>query len=263
VRSANHRALLAELAAAVGRARPVVVATIVDTARSVPRHAGAKMLVYGDGSTSGTVGGGQVEALIRADAVATLDDGTTRLKHYTLEDPERGDPGICGGTMTISLEPYMPPHTILVIGCGHVGRAVIDLAHWLGYRTVATDDRAELVTEDSLPNAEVRLVGTVEEALAAEPVRENTSVVVVTRSHDMDVEIIPLLLGTPAKYIGVMGSKRRWAATRERLIESGVPADEIDRVHVPIGIDIGAETVEEIAVSIMSEVIEAAAAEAP
>ena len=220
------------------------------------------MLVYGDGSTSGTVGGGQVEALIRADAVAALDDGTTRLKHYTLEDPERGDPGICGGTMTISLEPYMPPHTILVIGCGHVGRAVIDLAHWLGYQTVATDDRAELVTEDAMPNAEVRLVGTVEDALAAEAVHENTSIVVVTRSHDMDVEIVPMLLATPARYIGVMGSTRRWAATRERLIESGVSPEAIDRIHVPIGIEIGAETVEEIAVSIMSEVIEAAAVEA-
>ncbi|MGB5187379.1 MAG: XdhC/CoxI family protein [Acidimicrobiia bacterium] len=239
----------------------MVVATIVDTARSVPRHAGAKMLVYGDGSTSGTVGGGQVEALICADALTALEEGTTRLKKYTLEDPERGDPGICGGTMTISLEPYMPPHTVLVIGCGHVGRAVVDLAHWLGYRTVATDDRAELITEEAMPNAEVRLGGSVEEALAAEPVSENTSIVVVTRSHDMDVEIVPLLLATPARYIGVMGSTRRWAATRERLIESGVPAREIDRIHVPIGLNIGAETVEEIAVSIMSEVIEAAAAE--
>jgi len=220
------------------------------------------MLVYGDGTTSGTVGGGQVEALIRDDALVALDDGTTRLRQYTLEDPERGDPGICGGTMTISLEPYMPPHTIFVIGCGHVGRAVVDLAHWLGYRTVATDDRAELVTDESMPNAEVRLVGTVEEALAAEPVHENTSIVVVTRSHDMDVEIVPLLLETPARYIGVMGSTRRWTATRERLLESGVSAKAIDRVHVPIGINIGAETVEEIAVSIMSEVIEAAAAEA-
>jgi xanthine dehydrogenase accessory factor len=261
VRSADRRALLAELSEAVGRARPVVVATIVETARSVPRHAGAKMLVYGDGTTSGTVGGGQVESLIRTDALAALDDGATRLKQYTLEDPERGDPGICGGTMTISLEPYMPPHTIFVIGCGHVGRAVIDLAHWLGYRTVANDDRSELVTEDALPNAEVRLVGPVAEALDAEPVYENTSIVVVTRSHDLDVEIVPQLLATPARYIGVMGSKRRWSATRDRLIESGVAADEIDRIHVPIGIDIGAETVEEIAVSIMSEIIGVAAAE--
>ena len=262
MKAADHRTLLAELSVAVGRARPVVVATIVDTARSVPRHAGAKMLIYGDSSTSGTIGGGQVEALIRADALDALNDGTTRLKQYTLEDPERGDPGICGGTMTVSLEPYMPPHTVFVIGCGHVGRAVIDLAHWLGYRTVATDDRAELVTEESMPNAEIRLEGSVEEALAAEPVHENTSIVVVTRSHAMDVEIVPLLLATPARYVGVMGSTRRWEATRERLIESSVLAGDIERVHVPIGIDIGAETVEEIAVSIMSEVIAAAAAEA-
>ena len=261
MRTTDHRGLLAELTTAVAQARPVVVATIVATARSVPRHAGAKMLIYGDGSASGTVGGGQVEALIRADAIVALETGTTLLKHYTLEDPERGDPGICGGTMTVSLEPYMPPHTIYVIGCGHVGRAVVDLAHWLGYRTVATDDRPELASEEAMPNADVRIVGSLEDAIAEESIGEHTSVVVVTRSHDMDVEIVPTLLATPARYIGVMGSTRRWAATRDRLIELGVDASAIDRIHVPIGINIGAETVEEIAVSIMSEVIEAAAAE--
>jgi len=262
VRATDHRALLADLTAAVEAARPVVVATIVATAKSVPRHAGAKMLIYTDGSTSGTVGGGQVEALIRADAITAIEQGSTLLKHYSLEDPERGDPGICGGTMTVSLEPYMPPHTIYVIGCGHVGRAVVDLAHWLGYRTIATDDRPELASVEAMPNADVRLVGSLDEAMAAEAIGEHTSVVVVTRSHEMDVEIVPALLGTPARYIGVMGSKRRWAATRDRLIEGGVDAAAIDRIHVPIGMNIGAETVEEIAVSIMSEVIEAAAAEA-
>ena len=262
MKTADHRVLLAELSAAVEAARPVVVATIVATARSVPRHAGAKMLIYGDGSTYGTVGGGQVEALIRTDAVTAIKQGSTLLNHYTLEDPERGDPGICGGTMTVSLEPYMPPHTIYVIGCGHVGRAVVDLAHWLGYRTVATDDRAELTSEEAMPNADVRLVGSLEEAMAGEAIGEHTSVVVVTRSHEMDVEIVPMLLATSARYIGVMGSKRRWAATQDRLIELGADAAAIDRIHVPIGINIGAETVEEIAVSIMSEIIEAVAAEA-
>lgn len=220
------------------------------------------MLIYADGTTSGTVGGGQVEALIRVDAITAIEQGSTLLNNYSLEDPERGDPGICGGNMTVSLEPYMPPHTIYVIGCGHVGRAVVDLAHWLGYRTVATDDRAELASEEAMPNADVRLVGSFDEAMGAESIGEHTSVVVVTRSHEMDVEIVPALLATSARYIGVMGSKRRWAATREQLIERGVDAAAIDRIHVPIGINIGAETVEEIAVSIMSEVIEAAAAEA-
>jgi len=261
VRTAHHRNLLAELTAAVDGGTPVVVATIVDTARSVPRHAGTKMLIFADGTTFGTVGGGKVEALIRSDALDALTDKTTRLRQYTLEDPEQGDPGICGGTMTIALEPHMPPHTIFVIGCGHVGRAVVDLAHWLGYRTVATDDRSELVDEASMPNADVRLVGSVEAALGEEPVGEHTSIVVVTRSHEMDVEIVPMLVATPARYIGVMGSKRRWAATRDGLLESGISPKSLDRIHVPIGIDIGAETVEEIAVSILSEVIRATAAE--
>lgn len=220
------------------------------------------MLVYADGTTSGTVGGGLLEETIRSDALVALEERSTLLKEYTLEDPERGDPGICGGTLTIALEPYMPSHTVFVVGCGHVGRAVVDLAHWLGYRTVATDDRPDFVTEESMPNADVRLVGSVDDALAHEPVRDDTSIVIVTRSHEMDSKIVPSLLATPAHYIGVMGSKRRWATTREGLIEDGVSPDALDRIHVPIGTDIGAETVEEIAVSIMSEVIEAMDAEA-
>ncbi len=255
MRTPDHRALLAELSDALDAGRPVVLATIVSTARSVPRHAGTKMLIYPDGSTSGTVGGGEVEAFVRADALAALASGTTRLATYNLQDPEQGDPGICGGTMTIALEPFMSPDTVFVVGCGHVGRTVVDLAHWLGYRTIATDDRPDLVTEEALPNADVRFVGTLEEAISAHPITTNTAVVVVTRSHDLDVELLPSLLSSPARYIGVMGSKRRWETTRAGLLDAGVTPEAIDRVHVPIGLDIGAETVEEIAVSIMSEVI--------
>jgi xanthine dehydrogenase accessory factor len=146
---------------------------------------------------------------------------------------------------------------VFVVGCGHVGRSVIELAHWLGYRTIATDDRPELVTGETLPDADVRFVGTVDQAVASNPVTANTSIVVVTRSHDLDVEILPTLLATPARYLGVMGSERRWQTTRSALIEAGVSREAIDRIHVPIGVDIGAETVGEIAVAIMSEVIAA------
>jgi len=159
--------------------------------------------------------------------------------------------------MTVALEPYPSPDTVFVVGCGHVGRTVIELAHWLGYRTIATDDRPDLVTEEALPDADVRFVGTVDQAVEANPITANTSVVVVTRSHDLDVDILPTLLATPARYLGVMGSKRRWQTTRSALIEAGVSPGDIDRVHVPIGVDIGAETVEEIAVAIMSEIIAA------
>jgi xanthine dehydrogenase accessory factor len=251
---------LAELVDAVGGGRPVVLATIVGTEGSVPRHAGAKIIVRADGTTGGTIGGGEVESLVREEALAVLKDRRPRLRRYTLNDPELGDPGICGGTMTVYLEPYMTPRTVYVIGAGHVGRSVVDLADWLGYRTVVVDDRADLLTEEAIPNAGVRFSGSVGDALCDHPVDGTTAVVVVTRSHELDAQIVPILLETPAPYIGVMGSERRWDTTRDALIDRGVSPQALDRVHVPIGLSIGAETVEEIAVSIMSQIIELAAA---
>jgi xanthine dehydrogenase accessory factor len=250
--------ILSAVSAAVNGGAPVVLATIVATEGSVPRHAGTKMVINVDGSTVGTVGGGKVEVEIRDDALGALERNEPELRHYALQDPAQGDPGVCGGTMSVYLEPYMTPHTIFVVGCGHVGKAVVDLAHWLGYRTIAVDDREELMTAEALPHADIRFQGSVVDALVAHPITENTSVVVVTRSHALDAEITPLLLDTPARYIGVMGSKRRWASTLELVRDGGVSGQALERVHNPIGSDIGAETVEEIAVSIMSEIISSA-----
>jgi xanthine dehydrogenase accessory factor len=247
--------ILAELSAALEESTPVVLVTIIATRRSVPRHAGTKMLVFADGATIGTVGGGEMEARVVAEAREVLRERLPRITEYELVNPGEGDPGICGGELTLYLEPYMSPHTIYVIGCGHVGRAVVDLAHWLGYRTVAIDDRPDLVSEEAMPNADVRFVGSVTVALAAHPVPEDASVIVVTRSPDVDVQILPELLETHARYIGVMGSTKRWASTRRHLIDGGVDAAALDSVHVPIGIELHAETLEEIAVSILSEVI--------
>ena len=247
--------ILEELSAAVSAHKPVVLATVVATKRSVPRRAGTKMLVYGDGSLSGTVGGGAMESRVIDAARQSMRTGTTQLLTYELLDPDRGDPGVCGGEVQVYLEPYMPPHTVFVVGAGHVGRTVVDLAHWLGYRTVITDDRDELVAEEHLPNADVMISGSVEEALAKEQITENTSVVVVSRDIGIDADAIPKLLKTPARYIGVMGSHRRWRTVRSQLEEEGIPNSDLDRLHVPIGIELGAETLEEIAVSIMAEVI--------
>jgi len=255
VSAALPNRILAELSEAVNGGRSVVLATIVATEGSVPRHVGTKMVVHADGSTVGTIGGGKVEDSIRLDALEALRRNESGLRRYALQKPEQGDPGVCGGTITVYLEPYMTAHTVFVIGAGHVGRAVADLAHWLGYRTVVVDERADMVTAEAIPSADVRFAGTVADALAAHPITENTSVVVVTRSYDLDAQITPLLLETPARYIGVMGSKRRWEMTRQVLDASNLPGETLDRVHHPIGLDIGAETVEEIAVSIMSEVI--------
>ncbi len=213
------------------------------------------MLVFADGGLTGTVGGGELESRVIDAARGVLHTRRPQLLNYELVEPSRGDPGVCGGELQVYLEPYMPAHTVLVVGAGHVGRAVADLAHWLGYHVVVTDDRPERLTEDEMPNADVRLAGSMEEALAAHEVTEDTSVVVVTRNVDRDVEAIPLLLQTPARYIGVMGSERRWREASGQLAEAGVTDEQLGRIHAPIGVEIHAETLEEIAVSILAEVI--------
>lgn len=247
--------MVRELASAVAAGSPVVLATVVATRRSVPRHAGTKMLVYPDGRLLGTVGGGEMESRVIDEAKAAFGTGRPRLLNYELVEPGRGDPGVCGGEVQIYLEPYMPAHTVVVIGGGHVGRAVVELADWLGYTTVVVDDRPDRLTEDEMPAAGRRLVGEIADVLPTLDITPDTSVAVVTRSVDRDAEALPLLLNTPAGYIGVMGSERRWNQVRKLLTERGITDDDLDRIHAPIGIEINAETLEEIAVSIMSEII--------
>ncbi len=294
--------LLQRLADSVKRGEAVASATVVDTSRSVPRRPGAKMLVFRDGSIAGTVGGGEMEARVVDEAVAALSDGRCRLLSYRLVDPDRGDPGVCGGDVQIFVEPHMPEGSVIVIGYGHVGRAVTELAQWLGFRVTACDDRPS-ITYDSEPDAEQDntkqdntkqgepdagktdlnktdveqgntdsdktgndtskankgpdelVVGSVDDLLAGRTLTADVSVVLVTRNIDVDTVALPALLATDAGYVGVMGSERRWATTRARLEADGVDPGALDRVHAPIGVELGAETPEEIALSIMAEVI--------
>jgi xanthine dehydrogenase accessory factor len=247
--------LLHELVAAVDTGERVVLATVVDTCRSVPRHAGSKMLLHEDGRRSGSVGGGAVEARVATAALAALADGQARLVRYDLLDPLNAEPGTCGGEMTVYLEPHLPAPTVLVIGCGTIGRAVVDLAHWMGFRVVASDDRGDMVTRELLPGADVLLPGPVEDALAAVPVTADTHLVLSTRGVRVDAAALPLLLARHARSISVLGSSRRWRATRAELLSRGVSEEALSRVSTPAGLDLGAETPQEIALAIMAEIV--------
>ena len=254
--SLSGTGLLRELVAAVDRGESVARVVVVDAHRSVPRRTGASMLVWSDGRTIGTIGGGEMEARAVCSACEALVDGRPRRLRYELLDPGSGDPGVCGGEVELYVEPHVGEPTIYVIGCGHVGRAVVDLAHWLGFRVVATDDRVELVTAEALPHADVLAAGTIAAALQHAPINANTDVVIVTRNVAVDLEILPQVVVTPARSIGVMGSRRRWATTRAALIAGGLTVEQLNRVRTPIGLEIAAETPEEIAVSIMAEIVE-------
>ena len=234
---------------------PVVLATIVRVRGSVPRHVGTKMLVYEDGRFSGTVGGGEIESQVLTEAQAALADGRPRLLPYTVAETEQGGKDDQGAEIEIFLEPYLPAATLLVIGCGHVRRAVAGLAHWLGYRVAVSDDREELVTPENIPEADVYLPGRIEEALRHFHITRNTYIVLATRNVLVDQQIVPHLVHSPAPYIGLLGSERRWAETFRLLREDGLSDEQLARLHSPVGLELNAETPEEIAVSILAEII--------
>ena len=246
--------ILNELNSLVEDGKTVVLATVVETSRSVPRHSGAKMLILSDSHQVGTIGGGEMEARVIKEACACMDDGTSLLLNYELVDPIAGDPGVCGGTVTIHLETYMPNSKILIIGCGHVGRAVAELASWLGFHVVATDDREEIA--EGVTGADLVLTGSIEETLKQVNLTDRDHVVAVTRNAELDIQNLPHLLSTEAKSIGVMGSSRRWETTRSSLESAGVSEEDLSRITSPIGLDLNAETPQEIALSILSQIIE-------
>lgn len=248
--------LLQELLNAQTARRPVALATVIRAQGSVPRHTGSKMLVHEDGAIVGSVGGGEMEARVVAAARQALGSGRTQVIEYSLVDPARGDPGVCGGKVEIYVEPYIPPATLTIFGCGHVGRSLAALGHWLGYRIVAHDDREELATAGNMPDADVILSGPPEAAMAAQPPDARTFVALVTRNVNLDRQLLPLILATPAPYIGVMGSRRRWEETRRLLLEDGLSAEALERVVSPIGLELQAETPNEIAVSIMAQIMQ-------
>jgi xanthine dehydrogenase accessory factor len=229
--------------------------TIVRSKGSTPRHETSKMVVYPDGSIVGTVGGGEMENRVIAEAKEAIVDGKSRLLEYNMTDPARGDPGVCGGQVEVFVDPIRPKPTLVVVGSGHVGKAVAHLAHWLGFYVVVNDDRPDFCTPEAVPEADKYLPVLMADLPDQMKVTPWTYFVLTTRGVNIDVPGLPALFETPAAYIGVIGSKRRWATTRKQLIASGISEEKLDSVHSPMGLELNAETPEEIAVSIMAEII--------
>lgn len=229
--------------------------TIIDTQGSTPRHEGSKMLVREDGSFVGTVGGGEVENRVRKEALDALADGKIRLLKYKMVDPGAGDPGVCGGSLEVYVEPILPKPLLVVVGGGHVGKAVVTLAKYLDFRVAVSDDRPEFCTPEMSPGADEFFCVPMAQLPEKLKITPHTFLVLTTRGSNIDIEGMKPLFDTPAKYIGVIGSKRRWITTRNALIAQGVPESRLNEVHSPIGLELKAETPEEIAVSIMAEII--------
>jgi xanthine dehydrogenase accessory factor len=240
----------------VGRGGRAALATIVRATGSTPQRVGAKMLVLEDGTQVGTIGGGCYESDAFLRARRAIDTGRAELVRYELNDDVAEENGlICGGQMDVFVEPVVPSPELFVIGAGHVGAQLAKLAASTGFRTHVVDDREKFASPDRFPQAASVTVDAIPDWLGSAALPRGAYVVVVTRGHRHDLDALRHLVTRDLAYLGLIGSRAKVARIYEVLAEEGVSAERLRRVHAPIGLDIGAVTPEEIAVSIMAELI--------
>lgn len=251
----DHRAVYEALVQATEKAIPAALVTVISTTGSMPRHAGSKMLVYQDGRIVGTIGGGAMESRAISAAQDAIRTGKADTETYTLNSMDDGDPGICGGTATLFIEPIAIPATLLVIGGGHVGQAVATLGKWMGYRVVLSDDRIAYCNDKVVAGLDGYVVSAPADLVNQINITTQTYIAAITRGLPIDEQLIPALLETDAAYIGLIGSRRRWALTAKALREKyGLSDDALRRIHAPIGLELEAESPKEIALSILAEI---------
>jgi xanthine dehydrogenase accessory factor len=232
------------------------VATIVNVRGSIPSFRTAKMLVRDDGSIAGTIGGGCVEADVWQAAREVMESEKPRTLTFDLNQDPKYDTGlVCGGTLEVFIEPVLPPALLYLFGAGHVAASVCQVAASAGFDVIVTDDRSSYASKERFPHAqEVHAIDFDEAMKKLEP-NESSYIVIVTRGHRDDMRVLRWAVETRARYVGMIGSKRKVIQIFKALQEEGLAAHLFGRVHAPIGLDIGAITPEEIAVSITAELI--------
>jgi xanthine dehydrogenase accessory factor len=248
--------LYARMAELTGQGVSFVLATITESTGSSPRGVGTKMLVLRDGSTVETIGGGALEKQVIEDAKACLVSGVSRTERYVLR--MEGDQVLgtaCGGEVTVFLDVHVPDRTLLIVGAGHVGRSLCPCAKLLDYRVVVLDPREEMLTAERYPQADQLICGDPAHTAELFPIDQATHVVIVTHGHLHDKDALLSVVDSSAAYIGMMGSASKVRAVFAQLVGEGVDPALLERVHAPIGLDIGAETPAELALCIMAQIV--------
>jgi xanthine dehydrogenase accessory factor len=236
--------------------RSGAVATIVNVRGSIPSFQSAKMLVRDDGSIAGTIGGGCVEAEVWEAARAVIASEKPRTLSFDLNQDPKYDTGlVCGGTLEIFIEPVLPAPLLYIFGAGHVGLELARAASAAGFAIIVADDRDAYANRERFPQAREVIAQDYGQAMAALTPGPSAYIVVVTRGHRDDLRVLRWAVQTPARYIGMVGSRRKAITLARELTSEGLSEELVQRVHSPVGLDIGAVTPEEIAVSIVAELI--------
>lgn len=244
-----------EIQAALKRGEHVAIATVVKTVGAAPCGIGAKMLVHADGSTSESLAGPRTDGKIVEAALQGLRDGRSFLTHVHLDADQGEAVGSCGATLEIFFEILRPEPRLIIAGAGYVALALARLAAHLDFRIVVVDDRRDLADPAVFGDAVQLTFGDIPETLQTLEPDESSFIVIVTRGHHLDEEALRAALATRAVYIGMIGSPNKIKHIFKDLFQQGISRETLERVHAPIGLDLGAETPDEIALSIAAEVV--------
>lgn len=252
----ESRDLFSQLVSLRASGSPCALCTVVRTAGSTPRKSTARMIVTASGDIYGTIGGGRVEKQVVDAARVLLAQGEAAAPAMLRYHLTRELGMCCGGEMEVFVEPMIPLPNLIVCGGGHVGRALIPLARPLGFLPILIEDLEELGNFERFPEAE-RIIDSFDVRDWKDvPLDGRSYAVIVTRDHQQDQALLEQLLSHDLAYLGLIGSRRKVLMFRQRLINKGFADERLDRVHAPIGLNIGAETPEEIAVAIAAELIQ-------
>lgn len=236
--------------------RSCALATIVATHGSIPSFCSAKMLVRDDGSIVGTIGGGGAEFEVMQTALEVIDQEKPRMVNFDLNKRPGLDAGmVCGGSLEVYVEPIVTAPTLYLFGAGHVGLSTYRIARSVGFDVVLIDERDAFANRERFPEAKEIVVAGLDEAMAKLSPAANSYILIFTPSHMIDMQVLRWAMKTPARYIGMMGSKRKVTGIFHELQKEGMPAERFDAVHAPVGLDIGSQPPEEIAISVVAEMI--------
>jgi xanthine dehydrogenase accessory factor len=250
--------ILKEALERINKGETIALATIVETKGSTPREMGAKMVVGKNGLIAGTIGGGITEARVIKEVKQSLKEGKGKLitYHLTKEQAALDEGAICGGEMKVFIDVLQPKEEVLIFGAGHIAVYVSKLAKMLGFKVTITDDRKEFANQDRCPEADEIIAEETEKALTHLNITPSTYIIILTRGHLKDEEVLGSVIRSNAAYIGMIGSRKKNATVFQHLEEQGISEDELTKIYTPIGIDINAQTPEEIAVSIIAEIVQ-------
>src|ERR1700757_1622718 len=236
--------------------RKGAVATIVNVRGSIPSFKTAKMLVRDDGSMIGTIGGGCVEAEVWTAAREVIE--TEKPKHLTFnlgQDAAYDNGLICGGQLDVFVEPVLPIPHAFIFGAGHISKSLSKVATLAGFASVVIDNRESFANRERFPEAAAVHAAEYEDVFPTLPINETSYVIIVTRGHRDDMRVLKMAIATAARYIAMIGSKRKVLNVIRELEKEGIPRAAFERIFAPMGLDIGAISPEEIAISVAAEMI--------